>query len=143
MGYSYLDDVATADIAFEAWGKTAEEVFASAADAMMFCMVENLNEIEKNEQLEISLDADSLEMLLYNFLHELIFYKDAREILLRPATITINAEKERFTLNGTLEGEKIDREKHHLNVDIKAVTMHRFELKKTKEGYHATVIVDI
>jgi len=30
-----------------------------------------------------------------------------------------------------------------LENDIKAVTMHMFELKKTGKGYKATVVVDI
>ena len=40
-------------------------------------------------------------------------------------------------------GEKIDIEKHNPKVDIKAITMHMFEVKKTKNGWRAQVLVDI
>ncbi|MBD0304867.1 MAG: archease, partial [Tolypothrix sp. T3-bin4] len=33
MPYEFLDDVATADIAFRAWGKDLEELFIAAGDA--------------------------------------------------------------------------------------------------------------
>ena len=33
MNYEYLEDIATADIAFKARGKTLEELFASSARA--------------------------------------------------------------------------------------------------------------
>ena len=35
MPYHYLDDVATADIAFEACGQSKEEMFIAAADALI------------------------------------------------------------------------------------------------------------
>ena len=42
MPYEYLEDVATADIAFRAWEPTLEGVFVAAADATMNVMVEDL-----------------------------------------------------------------------------------------------------
>ncbi|MBI4793908.1 MAG: archease, partial [Deltaproteobacteria bacterium] len=35
MPFEYLDDVATSDVAFQAWGETVEELFVAAADAVM------------------------------------------------------------------------------------------------------------
>ena len=42
MPYHYLDDVAIADIAFEAYGESKEEMFIAASDALMNVMVEDL-----------------------------------------------------------------------------------------------------
>ena len=40
-------------------------------------------------------------------------------------------------------GEVIDRERHELLVDVKAVTMHHFKVEETAEGWTATVVLDI
>ena len=45
MPYEFLDDVATADVAFRAWGETLEETFVAAATAVIHVMVENLDAI--------------------------------------------------------------------------------------------------
>jgi hypothetical protein len=42
MPYRFLEDIATADIAFEARGETLEEVFTAAAEATMNVMIESL-----------------------------------------------------------------------------------------------------
>ena len=53
------------------------------------------------------------------------------------------SRKGEYVLEAEIEGEKINPKKHELKVDVKAVTLHKFELKKTKEGYKSRVILDI
>ena len=56
MAYQYLDDVATADIAFRASGETLEEIFFSSAEATMNVMVEDLKSISAVERKTIVLE---------------------------------------------------------------------------------------
>ena len=49
----------------------------------------------------------------------------------------------KYSLNAQLFGEKIDREKHELKNDIKAITLHMFKIEKTKKGYKSLVVVDV
>ncbi len=67
MPFRVLDDVATADIAFQAWGQTLKEGFVASADAVMNVMIENLDSIEPCEEHEYSLQSEALEMLLFDF----------------------------------------------------------------------------
>jgi SHS2 domain-containing protein len=46
-------------------------------------------------------------------------------------------------LNAVTTGEAIDRDRHEQRVDVKAVTLHRFQLEKTDDGWTAMVILDI
>ena len=46
MPYKFLEDVAIADVAFVATGKTLEELFESSALAVTNTMVKNLKSIE-------------------------------------------------------------------------------------------------
>ncbi len=83
MPYRYLEDIATADVAFEAWGDTLEEMFVAAADATMNVMVSDLDTIARVEYRTLQATAEELDMLLFELLQELIFYKDAERLLLR------------------------------------------------------------
>jgi len=141
--YRFRDDIAIADVAFEAWGTTIEEVFIAAADATMNVMVEDLATIERSLEHTIELEHDQLDLLLFNLLNELIFLKDARRLLLRVQSISIKGTNPGFTLKASVYGEVLDTGKHPLVVDVKAVTLHRFNLKQTEAGWEAFVILDI
>jgi SHS2 domain-containing protein len=141
--YRILEDIATADVAFEAWGETLEETFVSAAEAVTHLTVENPEEVLPRERRSIALSSDSEEMLLFDLLQELIFHKDAEELLLRVPAVEMGRRGGTVTLSAEGVGERIDRERHRLYMDIKAVTLHRFRLEDTPEGWRATVVLDV
>ena len=143
MPYHYLEEIATADIAFEAWGKDLEEVFTAAGDATMNVMVEELDSIRPRERRELKLENDALDMLLFDLLQELIYFKDAEKLLLRVSEIEIREKDQKHLLEGIAVGEELDPSRHELRVDVKAVTLHRFSLEKTDRGWQASVILDI
>lgn len=143
MPYKFLEDLATADIAFEANGKTLEELFIQAALATTNVMVRNLKKIEGKEKREVRVEADQLDMLLFNFLQEIIFYKDAEQLIFGRYGVKIDKKDSGFKLTAEIFGEKLDMMKHDLIVDVKAVTLHQFEVKKTEEGWRVRVILDI
>jgi SHS2 domain-containing protein len=143
MPYEFLDDVATADIAFIAWGKDLEEVFIAAADATLNVMIEELGSILPRERRELSLENDALDMLLFNLLQELIYYKDAERLMLRINQVQIAGKERPYTLRAVASGEQLDADRHRQRVDVKAVTLHRFRLEKTDRGWETMVILDI
>ena len=143
MPYEFLEDVATADIAFRAWGQDLEETFIAAAEATMNVMVEELDSIQPRERREFKLENEALDMLLFNFLQELIYYKDAEKLLLRVNQVEIKGKDQHRILEAMTVGEKLDPNRHHTRVDVKAVTLHRFHLEKTDQGWEVFVILDI
>lgn len=143
MPYSYLEEIATADVAFAAWGTTREELFAACADALTNVMVADLASICRNEEIEVHLGNGELDLLLFSFLNELVFYKDARQLLLRITSLTITGAPGEFLLDACLAGERIDPDRHSLIVDVKAVTLHRFRVAETAQGWQAEVVLDI
>jgi SHS2 domain-containing protein len=143
MGYHYLDDFATADIAFEATGESVEQVFAAAAEATMNVMVEELRSIEARVEKHIDLKNRDLDMLLFDLLQELVYYKDAEQLLLRIEAIAITEGDGTYLLHASATGEKLDPERHEQRVDVKAVTLHQFRLQKTDGIWKALVILDI
>jgi SHS2 domain-containing protein len=143
MSYEFLEDVAIADIAFRAWGKDLGELFQAAGDATINTMIENLDSIKPKETRTFSLENDALDLLLFNFLGELIYYKDSEQLLLRAQQVQIWENNGLQHLSVVAQGEMLDSHRHQQRVDVKAVTLHRFQLEKTNDGWTAMVILDI
>ena len=143
MPYEFLDDIAIADIAFTAWGPTLEETFVAAADAVVSAMVDNLDSIQPQEERPLRIEHDQLDLLLFNFLQELIYYKDADQLLLRVPQVDIVKTAGKHVLQASAWGEKLDPTRHRLEVDVKAVTLHRFQLEQTDQGWNALVVLDV
>ena len=143
MPFQYLEDIGTADIAFEATGRDLSELFKSSADATMNVMIENLDSIESHETRRIELKNDAIDMLLFDLLQELIYFKDAERLLLRVREIRIEEKEGAYSLKATTAGEPLDPARHQQRADVKAVTLHNFRVEKTKGGWKASVILDI
>ena len=143
MGYTYLEDITIADAAFRAEGQTLPELFTWAALALTNVMVRTLDRVEPKVEHEIILQADDVERLLYDFLQELIFLKDAELLLFSRYEVSIRTLPEGYQLQAKAYGEPLSIQKHDLVVDVKAVTMHRYEVTQTSTGWEATVVLDI
>ncbi len=143
MPYSYLEDVAIADVAFEARGKTIKELFEAAGFALTNAMIKDLGRIEKKAVKSFEVEASDMEMLLFNFLQELIFYKDAELLLFNRFDLDIEQKDGKWHLRVKAYGEEIDREKHELLADAKAIALHNFKVEETASGWKALVIVDV
>jgi len=129
----------TADIGFEAFGATPQEVFANAARALMNLMVD-LDAIAPLETARLRAEASDMPSLLVNWLSEILYQFDAEGRLL------CGFEFERLTnraLAATARGEKFDRTRHQVKLLVKAVTYHQLDLRETAQGWRAQVYVDI
>ncbi len=143
MPYHYLEEIGTADIAFEATGRDLPELFTAAADATMNVMIDNLEAIEPREPRRIELKNDAIDMLLFDFLQELIYFKDADRLLLRIREVQIDEKDDAYSLNATAAGESLDPARHQQRADVKAVTLHDFRVEKSDDGWKASVLLDI
>jgi SHS2 domain-containing protein len=143
MPYRYLEEIGTADIAFEATGRDLPELFRDAADATMNVMIDNIDAIQPVETRQIELSNDKLDMLLFDFLQELIFLKDAERLLLRIRGVQIGERDENYFVKATAAGEPLDAERHHQRADVKAVTLHDFSVEQIDGGWKARVLLDI
>jgi SHS2 domain-containing protein len=143
MPYKFLEEIGTADIAFEATGHDLPELFSDAADATMNVMIDNLDSIEPRETRHIELSNDEIDMLLFDFLQELIYFKDAERLLLRVRDARIDERDEKYILKTDAAGETLDTTRHHQRADVKAVTLHGFCVEKEDGGWKARVLLDI
>jgi SHS2 domain-containing protein len=141
MPFRYLEDLSYADAAFEATGRTLEELFSESAIATFEVMADTKT-VKQLLTREIILENESVDGLLIDWLSELIFLKDTETLLF--SVFVVNIRKNGFyVLKAEAKGEKIDREKHSLRSDVKAVTYHMFEVTKTGDNWTARVVLDI
>jgi len=143
LKYKLLEGVALADVAYEAYGETMEELFANVGEAVEQTMVDTVT-VTPSQSSKCKVQNAKLEDLLLDFLNRLVFLKDSKQTLFSRFDIKIKKlDAEGYRLNASCWGEKIDPVKHKLRCDVKAVTRHLLEIKKIKNYYRATVVLDI
>ena len=143
MPYRFIDEEATADVAFEAWNTELAGVFKDAGNALTNVMVRNPEAITAKENRRIELENEDLDLLLYNFLEQIVYYKDAEQLLLLITSAEVVESGNRWRLNSLAQGEPLNPSRHQQMVDVKAVTLHHFSLIQKGEEWRAHVILDI
>jgi SHS2 domain-containing protein len=141
--HRFLEDQFTADVGFVASGSTLDECFAAAAEATLEVMLANPQSLQAREQRAVHVESESLDLALLRFLEELVYYKDTEQLFLRPAGVAVTQREGRWVVDGNLDGEPIDASRHELCADVKAVTLHRLEVRRSNGDWEATVVLDI
>jgi SHS2 domain-containing protein len=143
MPYRFLEDAFTADVGFVASGATLEECFTAAAEATLEVMLANVAALQPRERREVHVEAEALDLVLLRFLEELVYRKDAEQVLLRPTSMRVTQREDRWVVDAVLAGEGIDPTRHQLSADVKAVTLHRLSVQRHDGQWDATVVLDI
>lgn len=140
-GYEFVEG-ATSDLAFVAHGPTLEAVFAAAAEALLAATVEVPDSVERRERRSVTLEEPDLELLLLRFLNELVYLRDAEDLLLHPDRISVT-QNSGARLESELAGERIDPGRHLLATDVKAATAHGLHVTPTSDGWTAAATLDV
>lgn len=139
--YRVLEGIALADCALEVEGQDPNDLFETAARALAELMVDPVT-VPTTVERAVTLAASQLDLLLYDWLSELIYRKDRdREVFTNTRVRVSGAGPVRLTAE--LYGGVIDRERTTLRADPKAVTFHRFGVTATDGGWRASVVIDI
>ena len=139
--HRYLDNIAISDLAFEASGETPDELFEAAAVALMESMAD-LSGVRPRVRKTVKLNAAAIDLLLYDWLSELIYLKDADGFLFSRFEVSLSGNPI-GRLEAKIWGERIDPARHSLRVDVKAVTYHQFEVAQHDGRWTARVVLDI
>lgn len=132
--YRLLDH--TADVQIQAFGSSIAQIFENSATAV-FEQIADLRNVRATGEEKIVIESPTLEELLVDFLNELVFLHSTMSYIFSSFSVMI----EGLRLECSARGEKIDRRRHRLKNDVKAVTYHMLEFN-TREGY-AKFIIDV
>ncbi len=129
----------TADLGLRIRSSTLDTLFGEAAEALFAAVVEDLNAIEHRELREFRIENDEPELLLFDWLNELLFLFDTQHLLFSKFQVHLDHNR----LEGKAWGEPLDRSRHLLSHEVKAITYHGLRLEQVADGWLAEVIVDI
>ena len=132
----------TADVGFDLEAGSLEELFASAAVAFTGTITDAAA-LRAAESRSVRLAADDRELLLVEWLEELLYLLDAESMLFGRAEVTVDEGEGTVMLEATLHGEPFDPERHEQKVAVKGITYHGLEVRRDGERWRARVILDI
>jgi SHS2 domain-containing protein len=136
-----LDDVAIADCAWEIAAADLPDLFGTAATALAELTVDPSTLVGVVEA-PIELTAAAPDLLLFDFLSELIYRRDADGVVLHRGTLTVTGDGP-CRLAGMLTGGRLDPSVTVRRSDPKAVTFHQLAVERTSGGWRARVVLDI
>ena len=139
--FEFLEDVALADCAVEIRGGDRGDLFETAAAALAEVMVDPAT-LSLTTDRDLDLDAGTLDLLLYDWLSELIFLKDRDREVFPRCDVRVDGDGP-FRLTAHLHGGAIDPARTSLRADPKAVTFHLLAVERTHDGWTARVVIDI
>jgi protein archease len=140
MPYRFIDH--TADVAADLTGATLDELFTSAAQALTETMTD-IEQVGTELTDQVGLQAQTPEDLLVDWVNELLYRFEVRNLLVREADVRVTHEDDRWLLSAALRGQRFDAQRHAIRVLVKSATYHGLSVTQTNTGWSARLVLDI
>ncbi|GAB3322085.1 archease [Haloplanus salinarum] len=128
----------TADVAVASRGETRGEAFAAAADGLAAATCEEIP--ETGERFAVTVVAESVEALLFDYLDRLIYERDVRGVLPVDNEATVREDDGEWTVEASARGVPFAAITAR---DVKAVTYSEMRVERTEDGWEAYVVLDV
>jgi SHS2 domain-containing protein len=129
----------TADLGLRIRAADLDTLFVEAAECLFGAVVEDLASVQPLQQIDIKLDGDEIDLLLFDWLRELLYHFDAEHLLFGKFAVKLADGG----LTASAWGEPLDRARHNMEHEVKAITYHGLRVEKIGDAWEAEVIVDI
>ncbi len=127
-----------ADMGVRGIGDSKEKAFEQAAVALTAVIAEPAT-VCANECVELSCEGPDDELLLVNWLNDVIFEMATRKMLFGRYQVSIAGN----SLRGKAWGEAMDASKHDLAVEVKGATCTALAVKRENGAWIAQCVVDV
>jgi SHS2 domain-containing protein len=135
--YTLIDH--TADFGIHVYGSDSKELFANAAWAL-FDLITEIDKLAGLDSCRIEVSGDDWSDLMVNWLREMLYLWNGKELLVKNARILFLSETE---LTATVEFDLFNPVRNVINTEIKAVTYHQIQVNSSPSGWEAMIIFDI
>lgn len=148
----------TADLKFIAYGKTLDSCFENSALAM-FSAIVDLDSVNVEKKEDIEIEAEELEILLHDWLSELLFLFTTKNLIFKNFNVSIkkilrckiltrntsycDKKNKNYKLIATASGEEFDPKRHSIKAEVKAITYHEMVVEKKGDIWTAQVVCDV
>jgi SHS2 domain-containing protein len=131
----------TADVGLRVVADDLDDLFRTAAEGVFDYIVVNRDAVRVAGTEPVTLQGDDPAELLVTWLNELIFRSETRHWLY--TQFDVHLDDDGRSLRAEIGGEPIDRDRHILDHEVKAVTHHGLTLRRDGLGWLAELILDI
>ena len=140
MSYRFLNH--TGDVAARVRAASLGALFADAALALTATLVE-AEGVRPAARHEVSLEAATPDLLLVDWLNELVYRFDVDRFLVAQADVRVAARGGPWRLDATIFGEALDEARHPVRVPVKGVTYHQLAIEEVDGEVETTVVFDV
>jgi SHS2 domain-containing protein len=141
--FQFLDDIATADLAFDASGDSLQELFQGATFALIEASADPTTVGSTWRQAIERGDEDPAE-LLFDWLSDLVYWKDAAGVVFSRSELALTRQDHGcWNLTGVLYGEPVDGSVQTLRADVKGITKHLYRLAQAGGQWTVRVVLDV
>ena len=130
----------TADLGLRVRAANLMELFAEAARGLVAMVVTNLDDVQPVQEMTFQIEGGEPEYLLFDWLNELLYTIDTQRVVFSE----FECHRDAGGLTCTARGEPIDKARHELDHEVKAITYHGLKVEEQQDGqWLAELIVDI
>ena len=129
----------TADFCIHVFGSDSKELFANAAWAM-FDLITEIDSLKGMDSCNIKISGDDWSDLMVNWLREILFLWNGKELLVKTAQILSLSKND---LSAKVVFDQYDPDRHIITTEIKAVTYHQIQVNSGPSGWEAKIIFDV
>jgi SHS2 domain-containing protein len=151
--YAFRDDIVLSDCAVEVWGDSLADLLETAARSVAELMADPTS-VAQRRTARVTLEADTPDLLLVEWLGEILFLKDRDRAIYPRAEVRVTGATESdggasaapqspLRLEATLHGDVVNPETTRRGIDVKAITLHRLSVERGEGGWHGHFVVDL
>lgn len=130
----------TSEVGVRATGDTLAEAFEHAGQAI-FEIMTDIDQLEAEETIDIELESENLEALLYDFVDELVYIAATEHLLLAAFDLSIEPVTDGYRLAGVGRGERMQSDMRRQ--EVKAPTYSDMIVEETEAGWTLQMFVDV
>lgn len=138
-GYEFFEH--TADVGALVRGRTLARLFENASRAL-FDLICDRRTVRPRRRVRLAVQGSGLEDLLVRWLSELL-YRHETEGLLFSAFRVERVDRATLRARGVALGEPLDRSRHALGSEVKAVTYHQMRIVRGRSAWSVRIVFDI
>lgn len=140
MGFGRIEFVEhTADVAMRVIADDYPALLEHAARGLYRLVGDLVGQGEPQTHI-LNLRAQDAEQLLHDWLSEVLYWYDVREVVFEAFEFPVLRETE---LEARLVGRRLDAARSTVHLEIKAITYHQLRIERRETGVTALVVLDI
>ena len=129
----------TADFGIQVFGSDSQELFTNAALAL-FDVITEVDALKGDDSCNIKASGEDWSDLMINWLREILYLWNGREMLVKSVQVLSLSE---HNISAKIYFDAYLPDRHTIKTEIKAVTYHQIQVKRSPSGWKAQIIFDI